>query len=333
MILNVSGYYYWTQPIWIGSPPNTERAVLPRKELTKETYRRSLESGIQVSALLEGSFLFDFTDWEPGAIREEDPRLQELVSKVRLQTRAILNRVTVMNAHVACLQTSLKQHQDHVLRSLLVTPSDLWTLSSLDVGNAARQEFGVHFRRKEEREYDRSHLAIVEDTLDASFDLLDDILGSEPRVLVMVDLFAHAISYYGTGDFNLCLATIWPLIEQLMQDKWKAYIANNAERTISGATETFFNRRRKDTLKDPRSFTMSVISEVLSLTDELHFSLYQDISKTRRARNKWLHGMEPVSDADAGRSLRVAQELLSRVQGISLHASSGTEFPRLFFAE
>jgi hypothetical protein len=45
-------------------------------------------------------------------------------------------------------------------------------------------------------------------------------------------------------------------------------------------------------------------------------ALYADIETVRRARNRWLHGLEPPTVADAKLSVDLAQEVLRAVEGI-----------------
>jgi hypothetical protein len=62
------------------------------------------------------------------------------------------------------------------------------------------------------------------------------------------------------------------------------------------------------------------LSEILSLTDNLPLDLYKDASTVRRVRNGWMHELRSVTRGDAELAVKVAERMLSLVEGINLAA-------------
>ncbi len=81
----------------------------------------------------------------------------------------------------------------------------------------------------------------------------------------------------------------------------------------------FINAERREKLTESPDFTASVVSEILSLTDNVPVDLYRDVSTVRRVRNAWMHELQPVTRAEAELA-KVAERMLSFVEGIDLTA-------------
>jgi hypothetical protein len=116
--------------------------------------------------------------------------------------------------------------------------------------------------------------------------------------------------------FDASLIQSWAAIERRLTDVWDRYIAQNRERRVDGKVETFINAKR--TLTGGRDFTISIVSEILSLLDLIPSDLYQRLAPVRRARNDWMHALTPVSGSASAQSLHVAFDLLRAVDGIDL---------------
>jgi hypothetical protein len=106
--------------------------------------------------------------------------------------------------------------------------------------------------------------------------------------------------------------------EKLLQHLWETYLDDNRRREVESETVAFINKDRKKRLEDGRTFSAAVISEILSLASYLPFHLYQDMTEVRRARNDWIHGLEPIPKETVARSIRVAEWMLEQVHELSL---------------
>ena len=71
-------------------------------------------------------------------------------------------------------------------------------------------------------------------------------------------------------------------IEKLINELWAKYKADNKERD----GRTFISGERAKRLDDGRSFTASVISEILSFANYIDYDLYADMSKVRKRRKR-----------------------------------------------
>jgi hypothetical protein len=326
-ISKVAGYYLWP-PVWVGSRPSTPIIPETVKLLGEEAFRTKLAAGISVKVLRGGMFLFDFTDWPPGRALPEDskPSFDE-------QAEVLLHRVTVLNAHLACLYTALAHLQRFSLDKMALSPGDLIGSRSLDEEGISfgdlrttwlvLAQFPSTYAAGLPIEFDlrmSSRTLVIEiATLEESFQLLDSILQHQaPHALLIAELHMRSCKAYEDHNYNLCLITAWAIIERLLQTLWTRYVDDYREKQIDGAAVTLINADRKSKLTESRDFTASVVSEILSLTERLPFSLYRDLSTIRKARNDWIHDLIPVSREAAGLAIQTSEGMLSLVEGLNL---------------
>lgn len=282
-------------------------------------------------------FIFDFSDWDPGRPlpSEPFPGFDELAS-------VALRRATLMNAHLACLYTAIGRLQKQGSIPMVVTPFDLISLDSLEESSPSlnpggMNEFsplaGLYVLARSASTYSldmpspsllwrlRFRVYTVEvETLEESFRLLNIITNhASENLLHMVDLYTRGCRAYQDHNYSLCLVTMWTITERLLRTLWTRYVGENRQREIDGNTVNFITGdRRKILLKDTRTYSAAVMSEILSLTEWIPFQLYQELGKTRSARNDWVHNLGPVSREQAQASVRVAEQMFRLVEGIDL---------------
>ena len=327
MISNAAAYYLWPT-VWVSGRPKTSGVDIDVRTLGEEVYRTSLSVGITTKVLREGMFIFDFSGWAPGrALSNRNETDFDATAAV------ILRRVTVLNAHLACLYTTLSDRQHEAIDKMVVSPSDVIALKSLDdsgmgfgdmrVGALALARYPSTYAQGVRQMFDwrvSMRTVVIEiDTVAESFQLLDTVLRHPaPHALTVTDLYVRSCKAYEDHNYSLCLVTAWAITEKLLQELWDRYLKANRERTIDGVKVTFINRHRREKLTDSRDFRASVISEILSLTNSLPFSLYENLSRVRQARNDWLHGLKPLSRETAVLSVSVAEQMLNLVDGLNL---------------
>lgn len=329
MASNVSAFYHWPA-IWIGGEPPTVGEEIDVSAAGEEAYRTIILGRIAVRVLREGMFIFDFSEWGPGQAPPSDDRVEfDTTASVLLQ------RAAAFNAYLACFYTALSRQQRWNLEKMVVSPLDLIRFSSFEEpssmgfgGNPIVAALALTRYRTtyvldlptsfDWRVFHRS-VNVEIATVEESFQLLEDILQHPaPHALQVTDLYTRSCKAHEDHNYALCLVTAWAITEKLLQRLWERCVESNRERNVEGERVTFINRTRKEKLTESRDFNASVISEILSLTDSLPFSLYQDMSRVRQARNDWIHGLEPVSREIAKLSVSVAEQMLSLVEAINL---------------
>jgi len=300
-------------------------------KLEEEVYRTTLPEGITAKVLREGMFVFDFSNWPPGRALPEGgtPDFDALA-------RVILKRAAVLNAHLACLHTALSRLQNRALERMVISPSDLISLKSLDdtgMSFGDNRVLALALARYPStyapgvpatldwRIVHRSLIVEVE-TVAESFQLLSSILRSpDPDALFLTDLYLRSCKAHEDHNYSLSLVTAWTIAENLLHRLWRHYVGENRLRQTADTKLVFINRDRRDKLMDSRHFGASVISEILSLADQLPFELYQKLSEARDARNRWLHELRPVSRDDGLRAVETAEQMLRMVDEIDLKLS------------
>ena len=329
MSSNASAYYHWPT-IWVGSKLPTPGEDVDVRKLEEEVYRTTLPAGIIAKVLRDGMFVFDFSDWPPGRALPDDFTSSNFDAKASV----MLMRASIFNAHLACLYSALYYCQNHfVLDKMVVSPSDLILLNSFNdfngmsfgdirVSELTLARYPSTYRQDLPKGFDwrlAHRLLVSTDTVAESFRILSTIIqNSDQACLFLTELCLRSCKAYEEHNYSLSLVSAWTVTEYLLQRLWNRYIDNNRQRKVKDAGVVFINNDRKERLTKSRDFTASVISEILSLCDVLPFSLYQELSKVRTARNNWLHDMKPVTREDALRSTEVAQQMINLVDKLNL---------------
>src|SRR5262245_29858990 len=116
------GYFHFP-PAWIGRSLTPDEIFKANSFLLDVANIRKLQSGPEITCYRGGFFLFDFKDWPQGApvalpgyeiaAGERVPR-ERTAAEAKMQDH-LYNCLTVMNAHQACLNSSLSIYQGHAV--------------------------------------------------------------------------------------------------------------------------------------------------------------------------------------------------------------------------
>lgn len=331
---NASAYYHWPG-LWVGgapefADPRDRRSPVEANlgEITEQVFRTTLHSGITAKVLREGRFVFDFSDCAPAAIPGD------VAMSFDDTTAVMLRRTTVLNAHLACLYTALARVERFAVTKMVVTPVNLIGSTTIDDEGWGASDAQIIYLLQADSPASYNHLSpasadwrlfhrtvISLETVETSFQLLDRLLRhSSGEAAGLAELYTKACKSYEDHDYATSLTVAWTITEHLVQVLWDRYIQRNRERTADGERFTFINAQRRARLTGGRDYTASIISEVLSLLDELPFDLFERLGQVRSDRNAWLHDLRPVSRAAAGTAIDVARQTLGFVEGIELEA-------------
>jgi hypothetical protein len=286
----------------------------------------------------DGVFVFDFTDWAPGApvtipgyTLPSSGRIPDVVTKAEETAMDHLYQaISVMNAHLACMSSALSivQGQANPLQQV-ISPATYFVARNLPFGrhleglNVYWEPIHAYVALNSQLDADvagrRRRIVIGLDAVNYSFDLLDEILTKEiPDLLKLINLIYLAAISYGQHDFPTAQIMAWTVCERLLRILWGRYIEQKSEiDDEDGGKVTTMNKKRKEKLFGI-DYTASVISEVLALSGVLNHDLYTKIDQVRIVRNGWLHSLKSISADQASTAISTAQEFLKEISGIRL---------------
>jgi hypothetical protein len=277
---------------------------------------------LSVKVLREGLFVFDFSGTKKGKFT--DPINFSFHDGARVQ----VYRCRVLNTHLACLHSAqMKGGGPYSSHVMIVDPSDLILFKSLDDTDPSIGDVFLQLLLEKRsdpaiadylsRRSDRIRLDVIE----KSFETLDRIMARpDDYLLTLIDLYARSGFAHQDHNYSLALVGAWTIIEQLLRTLWNRYVEANRNRVIDKKAQSFINTDRKKLLTKGREFTAAIISEILSLCDELPLKNYNDISLVRKARNDWMHKVAEVSMDMAGLAMDVACRMLMDIERIDLSA-------------
>jgi hypothetical protein len=270
------------------------------------------------TSLATRNLLFGFGEWRT----ELD--LFEKVSDDRLTIQS--RCATLLNVHLACLYTAIHNATTPglVARHIEISPFEMILLhQNAEQNVGALYEMSpfawedlVHRLSRVPRVYDRTDVTI--EVLNESFSLFEKLLASSDGYLpTVVEILLRARNSLESSDYVVSLTLAWSAIEYLLNTLWERFLVNNRTRKVEGQDLVFINAKRKTALTST-DFTASIVSEILSLNETVPFDLYEKITLARKARNAWLHRLQPVQRKDSEIAIDSAREMLKLVHGIDL---------------
>lgn len=317
-----TGYYHWP-PLWIRSVDDigddeSERDLTV--EVAEEPVLRYVFNAapLSVDVFEDALILFDFNHWEPAKVRPAHDGRDHL-----------LRRLTLLNAHIACLHSRLASRAPkHVVdpETVVTRRSKSGVLSSPDpripaVAHANNRKWGGWTTAGlifDVAIGDAVDVVLTEEVTE-SFDLLDTLLSDqELRLIQVADLVLRSCRDIEQHAFGSALLAAWSVCETLLTQLWLKYVEQQEATPLSSA------RRRELTGRD---FTASVMTEALFLAGWLSRSRYEELNAVRTARNGWVHELKGVQRGMTKRALKLAQVLLRNVENVGLQVE-----PREFFA-
>jgi hypothetical protein len=327
--------YLHCPPIWFDSAPSQlGEALLAAPALCTHNFK----NGLRISAYREGMFVFDATNWPPGApiaVPVHDPA-RPMSTAVREATKLnkerMANVVFAMNAHLACLYSSVYSEQKKILIRYhpIITIKNLLKIDDTSgvrlISDITQSTEPLHIFANDIF-FGRTNIVrgavFTLPTIHNSFNMLDQVLSYEDLDILYIFqilYMAHLLLINNDGSTSLILA--WTICENLLRRVWDRYLDEHSEVTLpDGKKIKVINSDRRKKLKS-RDYSASVMLEVLSLSGALTPDTYEWVDKVRGKRNRWLHFMEQIATADAHFALFVCAHFLAEVTKIKLSLPS-----------
>ena len=117
----------------------------------------------------------------------------------------------------------------------------------------------------------------------------------------------NGITEYNHCNWQAALTYLWVIAEEITDWLWSQKVINH----VSGDNA----KKRKEMLKDTRTFPISVKQEVLMQTGVLKENEYNSLFVIRQARNKLIHEGKMISEIQATLLYDTINELLSTISG------------------
>lgn len=327
-LLDVSGYWLGP-PVWFGSARSEPLALpgIPGQHLC--AYRRILENGVEVVVTQAGLVLMNFAQLPPedptsrqvaGAPFADDPHLVAA-------SLAAPRRVEILNAHQLCLLSAIgtRESEEDIWspEPRPVSVPTLWTGVTEDPVTIPSTEVRAYFAfLTETSTVLRTMFTFPPEVLDRSFTTFEGLLAVPIATRVCHGLL-HAADHYRHWRFDQALILAWSGVEELLNIAWENHFTASA-----AAHGHKLNKERRDLLTG-RDFSNAVVLESLALAGVLDPELYADLSQVRRARNRWAHGLDPVTANAASTAIGVGLQVLDLVTGVQLDVPFGLPSPNL----
>jgi len=320
--------FYHDPPAWIESEPRgLEEDPVPKSTfdaMREEVLRIRVSDRLAFRATREGLFAFDFSNWPEMLLPNE---LDQHFFEDQVSSK--LAQVSIMNAFLAFVYSFEYKERTAMRMRMVVAPDDLVWFPRLDARPMMLKirlssliesgDPGTYNPGKPVRTDPRLLLrtqtipvAIIEKAIAALGDLVARFESDGPQ---LADLFLRASKEYQEYDYPAAVITNWAITEKMLQELWGKYLADNRNRD----GEVFINSDRKKRLQDGRTYSASVLIEVLSLVELIDSSLYSKLMEVRKMRNDWIHSLKSeMTHHDAFLSTEVCESMLLLTRNIEL---------------
>ncbi|MEV0670445.1 hypothetical protein [Mycobacterium sp. NPDC050441] len=324
---NITGFYHDPPLFLVKNPIGEDRLSVDFSTFSDEAYREKIAHGLDIMATVEGLIAFDFSDLREYTWENADDNSPNSFDN---QAEVVVRRTRAMNAFVAFLYTQEIINAKYARERMVITPDLTIPMDKLDpkasksfssqrVSHLSMSSYPDTYRPAIPYPFDsrlstRGAPVSADVVKDAADDLNRLIAEHGSEGVLLVDLFLRASKAFQDHDHSLSLINSWTVIERLLNDLWGQLRSDY--KTRDGVPFISGDRLRR--LQDGRTFTASVISEILSFLDYLPKDIYDDMTKIRKTRNEWMHGLKVADAYIAEMAISVAERMLKQVKNITV---------------
>lgn len=120
----------------------------------------------------------------------------------------------------------------------------------------------------------------------------------------------NGITEFNYRNWSSSLTFLWVVVEEITDYLWLQNIINK----VVGEN----SKKRKETLRDTRTYSMAVKQEILLQIGILNEKIYNSIFAIRQIRNKLIHEGKMISESNATLLYESVKELLVLASGIKI---------------
>lgn len=122
------------------------------------------------------------------------------------------------------------------------------------------------------------------------FDLLNQgfsAVAASQKLRTRLSIIASSIGEYKNAHYGLSLVLAWFVVESVLKEKWEIWVMSKNSKFSDGTKRV--NADRRKLLLKGQDYHISVVSNILELSDVLFFKLHRQIDNVRRYRNDIVH--------------------------------------------
>lgn len=250
----------------------------------------------------------------------DDRRIPSNVTRAsRDRDELAYRRFTYMNAFLLALYSGLSTVQKRAAPvQEPIDPTNYFLAEPTADGWALAYDSG----RKIEYPRDRTDIVQIE-TLSHALQLIQccfAVLGRSS--LELLELVYIACHQYARHQFASAHLLAWSAIESLLNYMW---LDLQSQISLESGGHTRLTKERKKLLEG-RDYSASVISQILSLCNNIDDDLLDRLNYARKKRNAFAHSLERISSGDAGSAIRLATDMITRIADIRVTSQLSLSF-------
>ncbi|MEU8196261.1 hypothetical protein AB0C10_20990 [Microbispora amethystogenes] len=271
----------------------------------------TIGSGIAITVAAKQIFLFDFAKDPQGASLGER-RLELPPDK---GYAVVARRLKVMNAFALCLHGSHLMMGKSYQHPFKLAPEDLLHPEGGTTGAGSKAAISRTIL-----ETAPVHDQLISgEVIESAVNLLDQILKHpDSYALEIASLINDALVASTAQEYAQAVVMAWSACEFLLERKWLECCEEVSNRKLGKALS-----RKKREYYEGRDYSASLILEILWFQDVLGTDLYESLTKVRKMRNDWIHGIKIPDHDTANLAVVLALGMYADAFGISIVARPG----------
>ena len=310
------------RPTWIGGKPQDIQ-----RERTSVAWEGAGSLDVPIVALRDGMIIFQFDKSKhysggevPPYTLPPDRKIPKGVSQAEdARTQLAYRRFVYMNAFLLALYSACAtvQKRGKPVQEP-IDPLNYFGARRTDKGWETFSDIGrqVEYPRDRSDDLDPAALTQAKEIL-LTF---NDAIG--PASLEVLALTYIACHHYARHQFSSAHLIAWAVIEALQNVMWSTL---QKEIDLQNGGHTAMNSDRRKLLAG-RDYSASVVSQVLSVARKIDDEALARLDAARRKRNEFAHGLAPIDAEGAGKAIRLATDLITKLAGIPVTSQLSMSF-------
>lgn len=321
--------FYPTRPFWAGQKPKIKKFgpkyYLPEEfnEIMAQFTREYSNNGYEMKICKDGLFCFRLKD----LASDKDEKIEKIVEKWQKYLE-YLNCIYLLFESIFLEKMDLSYFEitEITSKDAFVVDIEKKGIKGMSVPTESYSEQYVKGRwlnsySNASPYYDWRIQSRISVPLEI-FDKLNSALGKifdSCNLIQTLSQVTKSLGEYKVGNYKISLILSWFILETFINEDWDKFLEEKNEIYEDG--EKRINRKRmEDVLKDDRTYTVSVMLNVLELNKCIDYGQFNILDGLRRKRNEIVHGDEDVkvSPTECKKALNLVLVYLEKYYGLKL---------------
>jgi hypothetical protein len=140
----------------------------------------------------------------------------------------------------------------------------------------------------------------------------------KPNAVDILSELVKSIGEYNLGNYSTSLVLSWFIIESFVKEQWNSLL--DSKNMIYEHEKKRISKKRKDYFNG-RDYSMSIITNILELFNEIDYEIFEMIDFVRNKRNKIVHRTSKCNSSDCEKAFYIVKKFIMKNMELDLDFS------------